>query len=72
MDFSDRFSLLQGFQPRNRFPFTYFRVKSAFLGTLSVTGVIYGVAASIFVALNAIYTQRTLPSVGDSIAQLTL
>ncbi|CAG9532539.1 unnamed protein product [Cercopithifilaria johnstoni] len=41
-------------------------------GTLSVTGVIYGVAASMFVALNAIYTQRTLPSVGDSIAQLTL
>ncbi|VBB25306.1 unnamed protein product [Acanthocheilonema viteae] len=41
-------------------------------GTLSVTGVIYGVAASMFVALNAIYTQRTLPSVGDSVAQLTL
>uniref|UniRef100_A0A0R3RMR6 TPT domain-containing protein n=1 Tax=Elaeophora elaphi TaxID=1147741 RepID=A0A0R3RMR6_9BILA len=41
-------------------------------GTLSVIGVIYGVAASIFVSLNAIYTQRTLPSVGDSIAQLTL
>uniref|UniRef100_A0A915Q3Q3 Sugar phosphate transporter domain-containing protein n=1 Tax=Setaria digitata TaxID=48799 RepID=A0A915Q3Q3_9BILA len=41
-------------------------------GTLSVSGVVYGVAASLFVALNAIYTQRTLPSVGDSIAQLTL
>ncbi|EJD75441.1 GDP-fucose transporter, variant [Loa loa] len=41
-------------------------------GTLSVTGVIFGVAASMFVALNAIYTQRTLPSVGDSITQLTL
>uniref|UniRef100_A0AAF5PH14 Sugar phosphate transporter domain-containing protein n=1 Tax=Wuchereria bancrofti TaxID=6293 RepID=A0AAF5PH14_WUCBA len=41
-------------------------------GTLSVSGVIFGVAASMFVALNAIYTQRTLPSVGDSIAQLTL
>ncbi|KAM3726449.1 GDP-fucose transporter [Dirofilaria immitis] len=41
-------------------------------GTLSITGVIYGVAASMFVALNAIYTQRTLRSVGDSIAHLTL
>ncbi|OZC09868.1 hypothetical protein X798_02974, partial [Onchocerca flexuosa] len=41
-------------------------------GTLSITGVIYGVVASMFVALNAIYTQRTLPSVGDSIAQLIL
>uniref|UniRef100_A0A8R1TV24 TPT domain-containing protein n=2 Tax=Onchocerca TaxID=6281 RepID=A0A8R1TV24_ONCVO len=41
-------------------------------GTLSITGVIYGVAASMFVALNAIYTQRTLPSVGNSIAQLIL
>ncbi|VDN90884.1 unnamed protein product [Brugia pahangi] len=41
-------------------------------GTLSINGVIFGIAASMFVALNAIYTQRTLPSVGDSIVQLTL
>ncbi|VDK82065.1 unnamed protein product [Litomosoides sigmodontis] len=41
-------------------------------GTLSAPGVIYGILASMFVALNAIFTQRTLPSVGDSITQLTL
>lgn len=41
-------------------------------GTLSVIGVLYGVSASLCVALNAIYTQRTLPAVGDSIARLTL
>lgn len=41
-------------------------------GSLSVLGVIYGVLASLFVALNAIYTQRTLPSVGDSVARLTM
>ncbi|VDN03005.1 unnamed protein product [Thelazia callipaeda] len=41
-------------------------------GTLSTTGVIYGVASSVCVALNAIYTQRVLPTVGGSIAQLTL
>lgn len=41
-------------------------------GSLSVTGVVYGVAASLCVALNAIYTQRTLPYVGDSVARLTL
>ncbi|VDM38447.1 unnamed protein product [Toxocara canis] len=41
-------------------------------GSLSVIGVIYGVAASLCVALNAIYTQRTLPAVGDSVARLTM
>lgn len=37
-----------------------------------MTGVVYGVAASLCVALNAIYTQRTLPAVGDSVIRLTL
>lgn len=41
-------------------------------GSLSVLGVVYGVAASLCVALNAIYTQRTLPAVGDSVARLTM
>lgn len=50
----------------------FFFVKLTFLGTLSAPGVIYGITASMFVALNAIFTQRTLPSVGDSITQLTL
>jgi len=41
-------------------------------GSLSVLGVIYGVLASLCVALNAIYTSRCLPLVGDSIWRLTL
>lgn len=41
-------------------------------GTLSVLGVIYGVLASLCVALNAIYTQSSLPIVGDSIWRLTM
>uniref|UniRef100_A0A7E4W2X7 TPT domain-containing protein n=1 Tax=Panagrellus redivivus TaxID=6233 RepID=A0A7E4W2X7_PANRE len=41
-------------------------------GSLSVSGVIYGVLASLFVALNAIYTRRTLSTVGDSIWRLTM
>ncbi|WKY06923.1 hypothetical protein Q1695_006812 [Nippostrongylus brasiliensis] len=41
-------------------------------GSLSVIGVIYGVLASLCVALNAIYTQRSLPIVGDSIWRLTM
>jgi GDP-fucose transporter C1 len=41
-------------------------------GTLSVSGIIYGVLASLCVALNAIYTRRTLSVVGDSIWRLTL
>ncbi|KAK6032640.1 hypothetical protein OSTOST_01161 [Ostertagia ostertagi] len=41
-------------------------------GTLSVIGVIYGVLASLCVALNAIYTQSSLPIVGDSIWRLTM
>ncbi|KAI6180971.1 Nstp-10 [Aphelenchoides besseyi] len=41
-------------------------------GSLSVIGVIYGVLASLFVALNAIYTKKTLSSVGDSIWRLTM
>ncbi|TMS38603.1 hypothetical protein L596_005293 [Steinernema carpocapsae] len=40
-------------------------------GSLSVYGVIYGVLASLFVALNAIFTQRSLPLVGDSVWRLT-
>uniref|UniRef100_A0A183BJ68 TPT domain-containing protein n=1 Tax=Globodera pallida TaxID=36090 RepID=A0A183BJ68_GLOPA len=41
-------------------------------GTLSITGVIYGVLASLFVALNAIFTKKTLPTVGDSIWRMTM
>ncbi|CAI4225471.1 unnamed protein product [Auanema sp. JU1783] len=41
-------------------------------GSLSIIGVIYGVLASLFVALNAIYTQRSLGAVGDSIWRLTM
>ncbi|VDD96143.1 unnamed protein product [Enterobius vermicularis] len=41
-------------------------------GSLSAVGVFYGVMASLFVALNAIFTQRTLPAVGDSVARLTM
>jgi GDP-fucose transporter C1 len=36
-------------------------------GSLSVIGVIFGVCASACVALNAIFTKRTLPVVGDNI-----
>lgn len=43
-----------------------------FAGSLSTIGVIYGVLASLFVALNAIYTKKTLASVGDSIWRLTM
>uniref|UniRef100_A0A914ICB5 GDP-fucose transporter 1 n=1 Tax=Globodera rostochiensis TaxID=31243 RepID=A0A914ICB5_GLORO len=41
-------------------------------GTLSINGVIYGVLASLFVALNAIFTKKTLPTVGDSIWRMTM
>lgn len=41
-------------------------------GSLSVIGVVYGVLASLFVALNAIYTKKTLSRVGDSIWRLTM
>jgi GDP-fucose transporter C1 len=41
-------------------------------GSLNVMGVIYGVLASLCVALNAIYTKRTLPIMGDSIWRLTM
>jgi GDP-fucose transporter C1 len=41
-------------------------------GSLSVIGVVYGVLASLCVALNAIYTKKTLPVVGDNIWRLTM
>lgn len=41
-------------------------------GSLSVSGVVYGVLASLCVALNAIYTKKTLPVMGDSIWRLTM
>uniref|UniRef100_A0AC34QSC2 Sugar phosphate transporter domain-containing protein n=1 Tax=Panagrolaimus sp. JU765 TaxID=591449 RepID=A0AC34QSC2_9BILA len=40
-------------------------------GSLSVVGVVYGVLASLFVALNAIYTRSTLVVVGESIWRLS-
>ena len=48
------------------------QLESMCLGTLSVVGVIYGVLASLCVALNAIYTKKTLPIVGDSIWLMTM
>jgi len=41
-------------------------------GSLSISGVIYGVLASLFVALNAIYTKKMLPLVQGNIWQLTM
>uniref|UniRef100_A0A1I8IBZ6 MYND-type domain-containing protein n=1 Tax=Macrostomum lignano TaxID=282301 RepID=A0A1I8IBZ6_9PLAT len=41
-------------------------------GSLSVSGVIYGLLASLFVALNAIYTKKVLPTVDNSIWKLSL
>ncbi|CAA94748.2 GDP-fucose transporter [Caenorhabditis elegans] len=41
-------------------------------GTLSYTGVIFGVLASLSVALNAIYTRKVLSSVGDCLWRLTM
>uniref|UniRef100_A0A914CPP5 Sugar phosphate transporter domain-containing protein n=1 Tax=Acrobeloides nanus TaxID=290746 RepID=A0A914CPP5_9BILA len=41
-------------------------------GSLSIIGVVYGVLASLFVALNAIFTKKTLGFVGDSIWRLTM
>ncbi|CAD6185341.1 unnamed protein product [Caenorhabditis auriculariae] len=41
-------------------------------GSLSISGVVYGVLASLCVALNAIYTKRVLPSVGDNLWRLTM
>jgi len=41
-------------------------------GSLSIIGVVYGVLASLCVALNAIYTKKTLPVVGDNIWRLTM
>lgn len=41
------------------------------VGSLSVIGTIYGVVASAFVALNAIYIKKILPLVNDDIWKLT-
>ncbi|GAB1610091.1 GDP-fucose transporter 1-like [Argonauta hians] len=41
-------------------------------GSLSVSGVIFGVLASVSVALNAIYTKKILPMVDHNIWRLTL
>ena len=37
------------------------------LGSLSISGTIYGVLASLFVSLNSIYTKKVLPFVNQSI-----
>lgn len=42
------------------------------LGSLSISGVFYGVSASLFVALNAIYTKKSLNVVENNIWKLTL
>ncbi|CAF1253148.1 unnamed protein product, partial [Didymodactylos carnosus] len=42
------------------------------LGTLTLIGAFYGVASSIFVALNAIYTTRCLPCVDNNVWRLCL
>lgn len=41
-------------------------------GSLSIHGVIYGVLASLFVALNAIYTKKVLPFVDENVWRLTI
>jgi len=41
-------------------------------GSLSVYGVVFGVSASLFVALNAIYTKKKLPVVDDNVWRLGL
>ncbi|XP_064632405.1 GDP-fucose transporter 1-like [Lineus longissimus] len=41
-------------------------------GSLSVMGVIFGVLASLFVALNAIFTKKVLPAVNQNIWRLAL
>ncbi|CAB3396643.1 unnamed protein product [Caenorhabditis bovis] len=41
-------------------------------GSLSTVGVIFGVLASLAVALNAIYTRKVLSSVGDCLWRLTM
>lgn len=40
-------------------------------GTLSWTGTLFGVLASLCVSLNAIYTKKVLPAVDGSIWRLT-
>ena len=40
-------------------------------GALSISGVIFGVLASLFVSLNAIYTKKVLPEVDNNIWLLT-
>ena len=42
------------------------------LGTLSMMGAFFGVASSVFVALNAIYTTRCLPCVDNNVWRLCL
>ena len=42
------------------------------LGSLSFTGVLYGLLASLFVALNAIYTKKSLNAVDNNIWKLTI
>lgn len=41
-------------------------------GSLSIPGVIFGVLASLFISLNAIYTKKVLPSVEQNIWRLTM
>ncbi|GAV03545.1 hypothetical protein RvY_13948 [Ramazzottius varieornatus] len=41
-------------------------------GSLSIPGVVFGVLASLFTSLNAIYTKKVLPSVDQNIWKLTL
>ncbi|XP_013393373.1 GDP-fucose transporter 1 [Lingula anatina] len=41
-------------------------------GSLSVSGVMFGVLASLFVALNAIYTKKVLPAVDNNVWRLAL
>lgn len=41
-------------------------------GTLTISGIFYGVLASSFCTLNAIYTKKSLPVVDDNIWKLTM
>jgi GDP-fucose transporter C1 len=42
------------------------------LGVLSISGVLFGISASFFVALNAIYTKNSLNAVDNNIWKLTM
>ena len=49
------------------FPYSNLTKSYYYAGSLSISGTIYGVLASLFVSLNSIYTKKVLPFVDQSI-----